>query len=130
MMNELTQKWLPLNISDGAYDVGGISWNEIGITFTIVSDERHKEPALFHLTWNHGCLIAYHVTDETYRADCWKKDLNAGGRFYVSSNSAYIEMMREKSPLFPDRVLHFLLIGTNTIVDILAKDYPTVEPVG
>ena len=29
----------------------------------------------------------------------------------------------------PGRVLRFVLIDTNGIVDILAKDYPTVEPV-
>ena len=39
----------------------------------------------------------------------------------------YIERFREKSPLFPDNAIHFVLVGTNTIVDILVKNYPVVR---
>ena len=33
---------------------------------------------------------------------------------------------KETSTLFPDNALHFLLIGTNLIADILSTEYPTI----
>ena len=81
----------------------------------------------FQLTWDSSDIIAYNVTDETYRADCWKLDFENNGRFYISKNSDYIENFKKRSPLFPNDVIHFLIVGTNTIVDVLAKEYPTVR---
>lgn len=129
---ELYQKWTPIDNLKRAYDVDVIFWGTEGLSFVLVIDDRQaiKEDVQgLKITWDSGDVISYHVTDETYRADCWKLDFENNGRFYICKESQYIEIFREKSPLFPDTVIHFVLIGTNTIVDILAKDYPKVQEV-
>ena len=60
-------------------------------------------------------------------ADCWGLYFEKDGRVYTAADSEYIRLFKEKSPLFPENALHFLLIGTNTVVDILMKGFPTVE---
>lgn len=106
-----------------------ITWGE-NITFTLIADKKRVAQDNIHrfqLEWNSSHIIAYNVTDETYRADCWGLDFENNGRFYTSDNSDYIEVFKNKSPLFPDDVIHFLIVGTNTIVDVLSKEYPTVR---
>lgn len=129
MTKEPFQVWMPANHSGGAYDVESITWGH-GISFTLAADKnRVPQGAVqrFRLTWDSAHIISYHVTDETYRADCWGLDFENQGRFYMSSHSDYIESFRQKSPLFPEHAIHFLIVGTNTIVDVLAKTDPTVH---
>ena len=125
----LFQKWIPTNNLGNAYDVENITWGE-NLTFTLIADKKRVAQDNIHrfqLEWNSSHIIAYNVTDETYRADCWGLDFENNGRFYTSDNSDYIEVFKNKSPLFPDDAIHFLIVGTNTIVDVLAKEYPTVR---
>lgn len=65
--------------------------------------------------------------NSAYRSDCWGLDFQKNGRFYTTKNSEYIDALRDKSPLFPEEVIHFTIVGTNTIVDLLAKNYPAVR---
>lgn len=39
----------------------------------------------------------------------------------------YLDKMKERSPLFPNDAIHFTIIGTNIIVDVIATDYPIVK---
>ena len=113
-----------------AYDVKRIYWDTDGLSFELVVDDRQvadEDIQRFKITWDSSAVISYHVTDETYRADCWGLDFVNNGRFYICKESQYIERFREKSPLFPDNAIHFVLVGTNTIVDILAKHYPVIK---
>lgn len=129
---DLFEKWTPIDNLKRAYDVDGIYWETSGLSFVLVMDDRMStvdDIQKLKFTWNSSNLISYHVTDETYRADCWELDFENNGRFYICNESQYLEKFREKSPLFPDNVIHFVLVGTNTIVDVLAKDYPKVQKV-
>jgi len=123
------QKWIPMDNLASTYDVENITWGE-GICFTLVADKKRiasDDVYCFQLTWDNSHIISYNITDETYRADCWELDFESNGRFYTSKNTEYIESFKQKSPLFPDNVIHFLVVGTNMIVDVLAKDYPSVK---
>ena len=123
------QKWVPTNNLGNAYDVESITWGNT-ISFTLIADKKRIAQDNIHrfqLEWNPSHIIAYNVTDETYRADCWGLDFENNGRFYTSDNSDYIEVFKNKSPLFPDDAIHFLIVGTNTIVDVLSKEYPIVR---
>lgn len=123
------QKWIPTNNLGNAYDVENITWGN-AISFTLIADKKRVAQDNIHrfqLEWSSSHIIAYNMTDETYRADCWGLDFENNGRFYTSNNSDYIEVFKNKSPLFPDNAIHFLIVGTNTIVDVLAKEYPTVR---
>ncbi len=128
MIQEFFQKWIPADNLGVAYDVENIAWGG-AISVTLVSDKKRTTGNNIHrfqLAWDASDIISYHVTDETYRADCWTLDFENDGRFYMSQNSDYIENFKQKSPLFPNTAIHFLMVGTNTIVDVLAKTYPTV----
>ena len=131
MMQEQFQKWIPIDNLGNAYDIEDISWGG-EISFTLIADKKRITQSnvhCFQLTWDSSNIISYNITDETYRADCWGLDFENNGRFYTSKNSDYIDSFKQKSPLFPDDIIHFLIVGTNTIVDVLAKDYPSVKSV-
>lgn len=130
MKEEMLQRWIPIDNLGTSYDVENISWGADGISFMLVSPDKHATQGYIHryrLTWDSSQIISYHVTDETYRADCWGLDHENNGRFYISTDSDYIASLRQKSPLFPDNAIHFLIVGTDTIVDVLAKEYPVVK---
>ena len=132
MIQEQFQKWIPIDNLGSAYDVKNITWGD-SLTFTFVADKKRIAQGnvyCFQLTWDSSDIISYNITDETYRADCWELDFESSGRFYASKNSDYIESFKRKSPLFPDDAIHFLIVGTNTIVDIIAKEYPSIKFVG
>jgi len=99
------QKWIPAANLGSRYDIADISWGLV----TLISDEKTDGCIQkLQLIWDCGHIISYHVTDETYRADCWNLDFEKDGRFYTGKKSEYIEMFRKKSPLFPDNAIHFL----------------------
>jgi len=127
---DILQKWIPIDNLGTSYDVENISWGADGISFTLASSDKQTTQDHIHrfrLIWDSSHIISYHVTDETYRADCWDLDFQNNGRFYTSTDSDYIASLRQKSPLFPDNAIHFLIVGTDVIVDVLAKEHPVVK---
>lgn len=129
MFGTTFSRWEHPSVENIKYDVAKISWEEIGFVVSLVSDEKHgNQPRVrMQLTWDPSQVISYHVTDETYRPDCWGLDFQKEGRFFEARQSNYIEQLKKLSPLIPDDVIHFTIIGTNTIVDLLVKSYPSVK---
>ena len=132
-MNTIKQsfkRWTPIDTLANNYDVDDIKWTDEGLCFSLISDSQEPDkdiPNKLRILWDSSLVIYYNVTDETYRADCWEIDFVKDGRFFISSDSEYLRLFKQKSPLFPDEAIHFLIVGTNTIVDVIAKSYPTVE---
>ena len=119
------EKWTPVPNLGNRCDVSDVGWGVV----TLGLDQKLPDGDIqkMQLIWEPSQIIAYHVTDETFRADCWGLDFENMGRFYVSRDSEYIEMLKQKSSLFPDNAIHFLIVGTDIIVDVLAKEYPTIK---
>ena len=119
------EKWTPVPNLGNRCDVSDVGWGVV----TLGLDQKLPDGDIqkMQLIWEPSQIIAYHVTDETFRADCWGLDFENMGRFYVSRDSEYIEMLKQKSSLFPDNTIHFLIVGTDIIVDVLAKEYPTIK---
>ena len=122
-------RWEHPSIEHIKYDVAKISWEEIGFVVSLVSDDQHgNQPRVrMQLIWDPSQVISYHVTDETYRPDCWGLDFQKEGRFFAARESEYIDRFKKLSPLTTDKVIHFTIVGTNAIVDLLVKDYPLVK---
>ena len=121
--------WDNQSIENIRYDVEKISWEDVGFVVSVVSDEPQiadGKPRV-QLVWDPSQVISYHVTDETYRSDLWGLDFQKQGRFFTANESEYIDRFKKLSPLTPDEVIHFTIVGTNTIVDLLVKDYPLVK---
>ena len=129
MDNQFFQRWEIDGIANAKCDVDNIAWTSEGLAVTIIPDEvaSDKPSHKLFLIWEPSSVISYHVTDETYRSDCWGLDFQKNGRFYATNTSKYIDEIRSKSPLFPEEAIHFTIVGTNTIVDLLAKNYPEVK---
>ena len=126
--NQIFKQWKINNIPNKKYDIENISWKEEGLVIEVIEDGNVEDQLKrFKMVWDNGSFIAYHVTDETYRSDCWNLDFDNDGRFYATNTSEYIDLLRHKSPLFPDEAIHFTIIGTNTIVDLVAKGYPVIN---
>lgn len=129
MNNQFFQRWQIDGVANEKYDVDNIAWTSEGLVFVVVPDGTAPDRSVqkLSLIWESSSVISYHVTDETYRPDCWRLDFEANGRFYATTTSEYIDKLKDNSPLIPDRVIHFTIVGTNTIVDLLAKDYPKAK---
>ena len=113
---------------DSIYDLDGVSMGADGFTFTMVPDGlRRRELAgqKILLTWEY--VLAFQVTQETYREDCWVSRPEAAWSFYVSACSPLLADLRQKSAFFPEKAFHFLLIGTSLVADILAEGPPQVR---
>ena len=122
------EKWIPPVAVDYVYDIEEIAWREEGLTFTLLPDDIDRGKRSQHrveVVWEN--VLSYQVTRETYREDCWINDLQQAWTFFVSDTSAYIDAFRKNAALSPEKVLHFLLVGTNWIVDVLAEQYPRVK---
>ena len=119
------EKWKPLNFPewhhDLKFDIENILVSNGCLDVSLNFSDRNS---CFHIKWQYSDVVSYSVCDETYRADCWKFDFDTDGRFFIVKESEYLEMIKTKSPLVPENTIHFLIVGTNTIVDVLAKDYP------
>ena len=125
---ELFQKWTPADNLGAFYDVENISYGN-GIIISLAADPKRVSLEKIHhfqLVWNSGDVISYQVTDETYRSDCWGLEFENNGRFYTAKSSKYIDCIREKSPLVPDDIIHFTIVGIDTIIDVIAKNYPEI----
>ena len=129
MFGTTFSRWEHPSIENKKYDVAKISWEEMGFVVSLVSDDQlgNQSTVRMQLIWNPSQVISYHVTDETYRSDCWGLDFQMEGRFFAAKESEYIDRFKKLSPLTPDEVIHFTIVGTNTIVDLLVKEYPLVN---
>lgn len=129
MSSTTIPKWEHPSIENQKYDVAKISWEEKGFVVSLGSDDQlgNQPTVRMQLIWNPSQVISYHVTDESYRSDCWGLDFQKDGRFFAVKESEYIDTFKKLSPLTPEEVIHFAIVGTNTIVDLLVKDYPIVK---
>ena len=120
------EPWLLRGNLDSIYDVDNIELNS-GLKIYLIPDGVRRDSLQgqkIMLHWDN--FLCFQVSDETYREDCWASDQKDVRTFYVSSDSPYLQAYKEKSVLFPDKALHFLLMGTNMIVDVLASTFPRV----
>lgn len=129
MSSTTFSKWEHPSIENRKYDVAKISWEEMGFVVSLGSDDQlgNQPTVRMQLIWNPSQVISYHLTDESYRSDCWGLDFQKDGRFFAVKESEYIDTFKKLSPLTPEEVIHFTIVGTNTIVDLLVKDYPIVK---
>jgi hypothetical protein len=66
------------------------------------------------------------VTKESYCPDLWISDSDEAWTFYTSTSSEFLTDFKKDNILAPENVFHFLVIGTNFVINILSVVYPTV----
>ena len=118
-------RWYPADGLDTMYGVDDVRIGPDGLTVELIPDGENKDKRKrIRLVWD--SFVSYQVSTETYRDDCWVTSKNDAWSFFVSSNSQYLQSLRESCALFPHGARHFLIVGTNLIADIIAADLPVV----
>lgn len=121
------EKWIPLDNINQIYDVDNVRYDKDGITFILIPDGQAADkysPQLL-LTWEE--VLSYKVSKEEYCPEYWSSSPRDTWSFYFSKTSSYLHEFKSKSELFPDNAIHFLLIGTNLIEDILSTEFPKIS---
>ncbi len=129
-MHESFEKWTPAPFVDGMYDVADIAWTTEGLAVTMIPDGGRAAATggSIRLLWPSVC--AYRVTDESYREDCWIADPAKAWSFFVSDASPELVRYRADSTLWLAETGHFLVVGTNFVLDVFADAPPVVTAVG
>ncbi len=128
MKDKCFTKWIPDEHVDAVYDVEQIGWRDEGFVLTLLPDNldhAQRSGDNLELVWSD--VLCYQVTQETYRPDLWIGAEDEPWTFYVSQSSAYLQAFKKDNILAPETVYHFLVGGTNLIVDILSDEYPTIR---
>jgi len=121
------EKWIPLDKVTQSYDVDNVYYGKAGITFSLIPDGPgvHEHYPKLLLTWED--ILSYKISKEEYCPEHWAQSPDSAWTFYVSKASPYLDEFKSTSELFPEDSIHFLLIGTNLIADVLATNYPAVS---
>ncbi len=127
-MNETFEKWYPHHNLDTMYDVGDVWIGPGGCSLVLLPDgQRRKELEGQRLTFTWASIVSYQLSQESYREDLWVSDPKQAWPFWKSADSVYLRASRERSALFPENAVHWMVVGTNLIADVIAAEPPTVS---
>ena len=126
-MEQIFKKWYPHDNLDTMYDVDDIWMRPDGYTLILLPDGRYKEKLegqRLMLTWE--SIVSYQLSGKRYREDLWISDSKQAWSFWKSTDSAYLNTLRERSTLLPEGTVHWLFVGTNLVADVIAAQPPKV----
>lgn len=130
MKNKSYKKWNPSVdfMLDKVYDVDNIYFDDGLIVILIPNDIDCSKRSINNLKLHWPSFDSFNVNQESHRQSLWISDNEDPWSFYKTSNSDYIEFIKKDSILFPkDGIFHFLILGTNLIIDVLSRYEPTIE---
>ena len=121
------KKWIPDQKLDELYDIQKIGWYNHAFEVILIPDHFEREKRSDHtvqLVWEN--VLCYQVSDESYRPDWWGPNQNDLWALYISESSEYLNRFKDGNYLVPENVMHFAIVGTNMIADVLASEYPEI----
>ena len=130
MKNKSYKKWNPSVdfMLDKVYDVDNIYFDDGLIVILIPNDIDRSKRSKNNLKLHWPSFDSFNVNQESHRQSLWISDKEDPWSFYRTSNSDYIEFIKKDSILFSkDGIFHFLILGTNLIIDVLSRYEPTIE---
>jgi hypothetical protein len=120
-------KWIPHGDVDAVYDMQNIEWTCEGLGLSLVPDNLdHDKRSEYNLKLVWSDVLCYQVTKESYRPDLWISNPDDAWTFYMSQTSDFLKHFQKDNILAPERIYHFLIVGTNFIIDILSTEYPQI----
>lgn len=123
------KKWTPDKRVDEVYDMEFAGYvKDEGFVVILIPDHFEKDKRSNHkvkLIWDN--IITYLVTEEGYRPELWISDEEYLWSFYTSQTSNFLTKFRKENYLVPENTYHFLLAGTNLVVDVLSSEFPRVS---
>ncbi len=128
MENNHFTKWIPHENVDSIYDLETIGWRSEGFVLTLFPDHfDHNKRSECNLEMIWSKVLCYQVTEESYRPDWWKSTSDELWAFYISESSEFLKNFRKDNYLVPETVYHFVVLGTNFVMDILSEEYPAIR---
>lgn len=128
MKDDCFTKWIPDDNVVDVYDMDTIGWREGKFVLSLIPDNLdHDKRSEYNVELIWDDIFCYQVTQETYRPDVWIAAEDEAWTFYVSKSSKYLQNFKKDNMLVPETVYHFLVGGTNFIIDILSIEYPTIR---
>lgn len=106
------------------YFIGDFKWDYEGLSISLVSiDGYEKLCFLFDKT-----VYSYQVTQESYKPSCWIDSVADYYPFYYTYDSDMIDKLKEDVDyLRDDKIIHFLIVGLEDVVDVLTSDLPKIS---
>ena len=104
--------------------IGDFKWDYEGLSISLVSiDGYEKLHFLFDKT-----VYSYQVTQESYKPTCWIDSVADYYPFYYTYDSDMIDKLKEDVDyLRDDKIIHFLIVGQEDVVDVLTSDLPKIS---
>lgn len=101
-----------------------IKWDNDGLKINLESEKyNNKINLIFDNT-----VYLYLNTAETYKPSSWIEIEDSYYPFYYSDESEYINKLKEDVDYIEDdKIIHFVIIGVDNILDILTSDFPKIN---
>lgn len=73
-------------------------------------------------------VYLYMNTLESYKPNWWIGAEDVYYPFYYAEDSEYISKLREEvDHIEDDKIIHFVIIGVDNVVDVLTLDFPKIN---
>jgi hypothetical protein len=132
-MQEQWMRWEPIEGLNGKYDITALTANRTGLTITLIPFQGNGQAV--EITFN-KFVEAYRHVDESCRTALFHelsenhKEITYGSwTFLKATNSEYLTWLAHESGGWSEtlELMHFCLIGDDSVVDIAADYEPTVQ---
>ena len=104
--------------------IGDIRWDYDGLRISLISLDGYVK---VHLLFDKAVYL-YQVTDESYKPSSWIDSPHDYYPFYYTENSDLIDRLKKDvDHIRDDKIIHFLIIGLEDVIDVLTVDYPIIS---
>lgn len=104
--------------------IGQIKWDDEGLKINLETD---KNPSKINLIFA-DTVYLYSNTLESYKPSRWIGKEGDYYPFYYAEDSEYIsKLKKEVDYIKDDKIIHFVIIGVDNVVDVLTSDFPKIN---
>ena len=104
--------------------IGQIKWDNEGLKINL---EAQKNPSKISMIFA-DTVYLYMNTLESYKPYWWIEAEDVYYPFYYAEDSEYISKLREEvDHIEDDKIIHFVIIGVDNVVDVLTSDFPKIN---
>lgn len=119
------EKWMTEYNLEKPVFVEKIEWVESGLL--IILKEDTKEKRLVQLLFE-GTLYSYVCTNESYKPQYWISDKDQYYPFYFSCDTDDIKRLKDAAEHIEEEdIVHFVIVGIDTIVEVFTSELPSVQ---
>ncbi|WP_311537324.1 hypothetical protein [uncultured Anaerococcus sp.] len=104
--------------------IGQIKWDSEGLKINLEAQKNSSKISLIFA----DTVYLYMNTLESYKPSWCIESGEDYYPFYYAADSEYISKLREEvDHIEGDKIIHFVIIGVDNVVDVLASDFPKIN---